>query len=79
MFKETDAALSALSFDVAGITDMTDRVVATGVLRARGRGSGAEVESRVRVIVDFEHGAVRKVETCPDPEGAEGAPEPAGG
>jgi ketosteroid isomerase-like protein len=48
--QEEDEALSVYQLEVSKIRDLGNRVLATGRIRARGRGSGAEIESPFYVL-----------------------------
>jgi ketosteroid isomerase-like protein len=48
--QEEDEALSVYQLEVSEIRDLGNRVLATGRIRARGRGSGAEIESPFYVL-----------------------------
>jgi ketosteroid isomerase-like protein len=46
-------ALDEIQAEFAEIRDLGDRIVATGRLRTRGRGSGIEMESPYGVVADY--------------------------
>jgi ketosteroid isomerase-like protein len=48
------------------IRGLGDRIVAIGRMRARGRGSGAEIESPVASVADLENGKAIRVRTYLD-------------
>jgi ketosteroid isomerase-like protein len=56
-----------LRWEFSDIRDLGDRVLAIGTFRARGRGSGAEVETATGVLTDFENGIVTRVWSTGDP------------
>jgi ketosteroid isomerase-like protein len=43
------------------VCDLGERIVASGRLRARGRASGAEIESPISWIVEFRQGKVVRI------------------
>ena len=62
LFREVDHAFDEfrIGFDADDISDLGDRIVASGWMRVRGRSSGATVESPVSFVADFRDGkAVR--------------------
>lgn len=67
MFREVDEALSSVHVEWFEIRDLGERIVAIGRLRICGRGSGAETESPVAVVIDLVDKKVRRVRTYLDP------------
>jgi uncharacterized protein len=66
-FRDMDEAFEEVQVDCPDIRDLGDRVVALGSFRARGRGSGAEIESPVGAVVDMRAGRATRVLTYLDP------------
>ena len=56
--RDVDEALREIQVEPVEIRDLGERIVARGRLRARGRASGAEIESPVSWLVDFKNGRV---------------------
>ncbi|HSJ17290.1 MAG TPA: nuclear transport factor 2 family protein [Solirubrobacterales bacterium] len=56
--RDVDEALSQLQVEPLEIRDLGERIVASGRLRARGRASGAEIESPISWLVEFKNGRV---------------------
>jgi len=52
LIQEEDEALSMYQLEVSEIRDLGDRVLAIGRIRARGRESGAEIESPFYVLTE---------------------------
>jgi ketosteroid isomerase-like protein len=50
--RDMDEAFADVELDYTEVRDLGDRVLATGVLRARGRSSGAVIESPVGALVE---------------------------
>lgn len=48
------------------VRDLGERVLGLGRLRARGGGSGAEIESAVASLTEFENGRARRIRTFLD-------------
>jgi ketosteroid isomerase-like protein len=67
MMSDFYEAFAELSFEISEIHDLGDRVVPIGRINARGKGSGAEVESPAAYLVDFRNGKVIEVRTYLDP------------
>ena len=70
MLLELDEVLPERRLDFSDIQEMNDRVVATGRLRTRGRGSGAVTESLFGWVADFKDGKAARIRTYLDPEEA---------
>ena len=66
-FRDFDDHFDELHWEYADIRDLGDRVLAIGTFRARGRGSGAEVETPIGVLTDFENGIATRVWSTGDP------------
>jgi ketosteroid isomerase-like protein len=56
--RDVDEALSQLQVEPLEIRDLGEQIVASGRLRARGRASGAEIESPISWLVEFKDGRV---------------------
>jgi len=56
--RDVDEALSQLQVEPLEIRDLGEQIVASGCLRARGRASGAEIESPISWLVEFKDGRV---------------------
>jgi ketosteroid isomerase-like protein len=56
--QDVDEALPQMQVEQLEIRDLGERIVASGRLHARGRTSGAEIESPVGWLVDFKDGRV---------------------
>jgi ketosteroid isomerase-like protein len=70
MLRELDEVLPERRLDFSDIQETDDRVVATGRLRTRGRGSGAVTESLFGWVADFKDGKATRIRTYLDPEEA---------
>ncbi len=68
--RDVDEVFAELELDYTDIRDLGDRVLAIGSARARGRESGAEIESPVGSVVDFKDGKAIRVWTFLDPKEA---------
>jgi ketosteroid isomerase-like protein len=56
--------------EISEIRDVGERVVAVGQLHGRGRESGAEVESPIGYVVEFNNGKIIRVDDFFDPKDA---------
>jgi ketosteroid isomerase-like protein len=56
--RDVDEALAQVQVEPLEIRDLGERLVASGRLHARGRASGAEIESPVSWLVEFNNGRV---------------------
>jgi len=70
MLRELDEVLPERRLDFSDIQETDNRVVATGRLRTRGRGSGAVTESLFGWVADFKDGKATRIQTYLDPEEA---------
>jgi ketosteroid isomerase-like protein len=70
MMRDQDEVFAEFEADYREIRDLGRRVVAVGVLRTRGRESGAETRSPVGAILDFSDGKAILVRTFLDTEKA---------
>lgn len=68
--RDVDEVLPQIRVEPLEIRDLGERIVANGRLRARGRASGAEVESPVSWLVEFREGKVIRMADYLDPEKA---------
>ena len=66
LMRELWEALDETKVEFAEIRDLGERMVATGRLRTRGRGSGIETESPYGVVADFANGKAIRVWTYLD-------------
>ena len=66
-FRDFSEHFDQLHWEYPDIRDLGDRVLAIGTFRARGRGSGAEVETPLGVLTDFENGIATRVWSTGDP------------
>jgi ketosteroid isomerase-like protein len=66
-FRDTGKDWASLGFDVQDVRDLGDRVLVSGTQRARGRASGAEVESAGAFVVAFDLGSVTGIRFFADP------------
>ena len=69
-FRDMEEAFEEVEVDCPDIRDLGDRVLALGSFRARGRGSGAEIESPVGAVVYMRDGRATRVLTYLDPQEA---------
>lgn len=69
-FRDTDNVLDEIHAEYSEIHDLGDRIVATGRLRTRGKGSGAEATSPLGVVSDIRNGKTIRVRTYLDPKDA---------
>jgi ketosteroid isomerase-like protein len=71
IFAAVDEAFSEIRAEADEIRDLgRDRVAASGRLRARGRASGAEIDSETSWLIEFRDGRVLTVWTFLDPDEA---------
>lgn len=68
--RDVDEVLPGLQVDPLEIRDLGERIVANGRLQARGRASGAEVESPIGWLVEFNEGRVIRMTDYLDPKEA---------
>jgi ketosteroid isomerase-like protein len=68
--RDVDEVLPHLQVEPLEIRDLGERIVASGRLRARGRASGAEVDSPIGWVVEFSEGRVTRMRDYLDPEQA---------
>ena len=60
---DTDESWETIGFDPDEIRDLGDRVLLIGRLRAKGRQTGVEVDSRMGLIATFANGKVTRFQT----------------
>ena len=70
LWRDLDDVFEARRVEYTEIRDLGGRVLATGRLHARGKGSGAEVESPYGIVCDFENGKAIRVRTFLDADKA---------
>jgi ketosteroid isomerase-like protein len=63
-------AFAEVHIEIAEVRDLGDRLVASGRLHARGKVSGAEVDSPIGYVVEFKNGKVTRVLSYLDPKEA---------
>ncbi len=66
-YRDFSEHFNQLHWEYPDIRDLGDRVLAIGTFRARGRASGAEVETSMGVLTDFENGIATRVWSTGDP------------
>jgi ketosteroid isomerase-like protein len=59
--REVDEALTEVQAEVLEIRDLGERIVATGRIGARGRTSGAEIQTPVSWLAEFRDGRVVRI------------------
>ena len=69
-FRDMDDVLDEIDAEYAEIRDLGDRIVALGRVRTRGKMSGAEVESPVGTVIDFQNGKAIRIQNYFDPKEA---------
>lgn len=65
--RDVDEVLPQLQAELLDARDLGERIVASGRLRARGRVSGAEIESPINWVVQFRNGRVIRLTDYLDP------------
>jgi ketosteroid isomerase-like protein len=68
--RDVDEVLPGIQVEPLEFRDLGERIVATGRLHARGRASGAEVESPIGWLVEFRDGRVIRMTDFLDPKEA---------
>ena len=66
LMRELWEALDETRIEFAEIRDLGSRIVATGRVRTRGRGSGIEMESPYGIVADYANGKAARVWTYLD-------------
>ena len=57
-FRDFSDHFDELHWEYSDIRDLGDRVLAIGTFRARGRASGAEVETPIGLLIDYDENAI---------------------
>ena len=70
LLRELDDVLDEVVLEYSEIRDLGDRVVGIGSVRMRGRGSGAETESRIATVSEIRNGKATFVRSYLDPNEA---------
>jgi ketosteroid isomerase-like protein len=70
LFRDLFAAFAEIRSEYPEIRDLGDRLVAIGHLWARGKESGAEIESPVASVCEMKNGKVAVIRTYLDPKEA---------
>jgi ketosteroid isomerase-like protein len=73
LYRDIDEAFTDTQVELSEVRDLGERVVAIGHLRGRGRESGAETETAIAWLVDFQNGKAVRVHEYLDPNEALGA------
>ena len=68
--RDVDEVLPGIQVEPLEIRDLGERIVANGRLHARGRASGAEVQSPISWLVEFRAGRVMRMTDYLDPKEA---------
>ncbi len=68
--RDVDEVLPQIQVELSELRDLGERIVASGRLHARGRASGAEVESPIGWVIEFREGRVIRMRDYLDPEEA---------
>lgn len=71
--RDVDEVLPQMQVEVREVRDLGERIVASGRLQARGRASGAEIESPISWLVEFKNGMVIRMSDYLDFKEALGA------
>jgi ketosteroid isomerase-like protein len=66
-FKELQETFSEFRIEISEVREAGDRLAATGTIYARGRESGAEVESPIGYVIEFRDGKAARVDDYFDP------------
>jgi uncharacterized protein len=67
LLRDLDEVWAQFHYEFSEIRDLGDRIVATGRFRARGKESGAEVESPLGYLVQFKDGKAIRIWSYLDP------------
>ncbi len=70
LLRATDETLGEIHVEFSEIQDLGDRIVAIGLLRTRGKESGAETESPVGYVAELKDGKTIQIRTYLDPKEA---------
>jgi ketosteroid isomerase-like protein len=68
--RDVDEVLPQIQVELLEIRDLGERIVASGRIQARGRASGAEVESPISWVVEFRDDRVVRMRDYLDPKEA---------
>lgn len=68
--RSVEEVLNEIHIEIGEIRDLGDRLVAIGQIRTRGEASGAETESPLAYIVDYENAKATRVRSYLDPQEA---------
>ena len=68
--RDQDEAFAEVHIELLEIRDLGDRLIAMGCLTARGKESGADVETPVAYVADFKNGKAVRVQSFFDPKEA---------
>jgi len=70
MLRDLYEAFDEIQIEISEIRDLGDRLVAIGRTRARGKASGADVESPIGFVTEFKNGKAVSIQAYLDPEEA---------
>jgi ketosteroid isomerase-like protein len=70
LFRELDEVTAEIHPQISEIRDLGDRIVAVGRIRARGKESGAETESAIGWVAEYERGKMIRIRDYLDPQEA---------
>jgi ketosteroid isomerase-like protein len=70
VFREVYAAFVEVQIEISEVRDLGDRIVAIGRIRTRGRESGAETESPLGYLAEFNNGRMVRIWSYLDPDEA---------
>ncbi len=70
MLRDLYEAFDEIQIEISEIRDLGDRLVAIGRTRARGKGSGADVESPIGFVTEFKNGNAISIRGYLDPKEA---------
>ena len=70
MLRDLNEAFGEIHIEISEIRDLGDRLVAIGRTRARGKASGADVESPIAFITEFTNGKAISIRAYLDPKEA---------
>jgi ketosteroid isomerase-like protein len=67
LMRDQDEVFDSFHAEYSDVHDLGDQVVAVGMLRTRGKESGAETESPVGSVAEFKNGKITRLRTFLDP------------
>jgi ketosteroid isomerase-like protein len=70
MFRDLNEAFDEIHIEISEIRDLGDRLVASGRTHARGEASGADVESPIALVTEFNNGKATSIRAYLDPKEA---------